>query len=42
MTLNCDSDMKGYMCNIVHMVKKEWICIITTSQAKSLYQKELG
>ena len=42
MTLNSHSEMKGHKCNTVQKVKKEWICIITTSKAKSLDQKELG
>ena len=41
-TLNSYSEMKGYMCNTVQKVKKECVCIITTSKAKSLDEKELG
>ena len=33
--------MKGYKCNTAKG-KKEWVCIITTSQAKILDEKELG
>ena len=42
MTLNSNSKMKGYKCNTVQKVKKEWVCIITTSKRKSLDEKELG
>ena len=42
MTLNSYSEMKGYKCNIVQKVKKEWVFIITTSKAKSLDEMELG
>ena len=42
MTLNNYSKMKGYKCNTMQMVKKEWVCIIITSSAKSLDEKELG
>ena len=34
--------MKGYKCNTVQKEKKEWVCIITTSKAKPLDEKELG
>ena len=40
--LNSYSEMKGYNCNTVQKVKKEQVCIITTSKAKSLDEKELG
>ena len=33
--------MKGYKCNTAKG-KKEWVCIITTSKAKPLDEKELG
>ena len=42
MTLNSYSEVKGYKCNTVQKVIKEWVCIITTSNAKSLDEKELG
>ena len=42
MTLNSYSEMKGYMCGTAQKVKKEWVCIIITSKAKSLDEKELG
>ena len=42
MTLNSYSEMKGYKCNTVQKVKKEWASIITNSKAKSLDEKELG
>ena len=43
MTLGSYSGMKGYKCNTVQKVKKkEWFCIITTTKAKSLHEKELG
>ena len=34
--------MKGYKCNNVLKVKQEWVCIFTTSKAKSLGEMELG
>ena len=34
--------MKGYNCNTVQNVEKEWVCIIITSKAKPLDEKELG
>ena len=37
-----NSEMKGCKCNTVLKVKGEWVCIITTSKAKSLGEKELG
>ena len=39
MILNSYSEMKGYKCNTVQKVKKEWVCIITTNKAKSLDEK---
>ena len=42
MTLNSNSKMKGYKCNTVQKVKKEWVYIITTSKRKSFDEKELG
>ena len=33
--------MKGYKCNTVQKVKKEWVYIITTRKVKSLDEKEL-
>ena len=41
MTLNSYSEMKGYKCNTVEKVKKEWVCI-TTTKSKSLDENELG
>ena len=35
MTLNNYSEMKGYKCDTVQKVKKEWVYIISTSKAKS-------
>ena len=42
MTLKSYSEMKGYQCNIVQTVIKEWVCIIITSNAESLDEKDLG
>ena len=42
MALKSHSEMEGSKCNTVQKVKKEWACIITTSKAKSLDEKELG
>ena len=42
MTLNSYSEVEGYKCNTVQKVIKEWVCITTTSNAKSLDEKELG
>ena len=36
------TEMKGYKCNNVLKVKQEWVCIFTTSKAKSLGEMELG
>ena len=41
-TLNSYSEMQGYSCNTMQKVKKEWVCIITTSKAKLLDKKELN
>ena len=41
-TLNSYSEMKGYNCNTVQNVEKEWVCIIITSKANPLDEKELG
>ena len=38
-TLDSYLEIKGYKCNIVQKVKIEWVCIITTSKAKSLDEK---
>ena len=42
MTLKNYWKMKEYKCNTVRKVKKEWVCITTTSKAKSLDEEELG
>ena len=42
MTLNSYLEIKGYKCNTMEKVKREWVCIITTGKAKSLDEKELG
>ena len=42
MTLNSYSEVEGYKCNTVQKVIKEWVCITTTSNAKSLDEKELS
>ena len=42
MTLNSYSEMKGYKCNIVQKVKKEWVSILITNKARSSDEKELG
>ena len=42
MTLNSYLEIKGYKCNTMEKVKREWICIITTGKAKPLDEKELG
>ena len=39
MTLDSYLEIKGYKCNNVQKVKIEWVCIITTSKAKSLDEK---
>ena len=42
MWLGSYSQIKGYKCNTMQKVKKIWVCMITTSKAKSLEEKELG
>ena len=42
MTLHSYSEIRGCKCNTLQKVNKEWICIITTSKAKSLDGKKLS
>ena len=42
MTLSSYLEMKRYTSNTVQKVKKELVCIITTSKTKSLDEKGLG
>ena len=36
MTLNSYSEIKGYKYNTVQKLEKEWVCVIPTTNTKSL------